>query len=428
MSDPLKGTVRRTVLPNGLRVLTEAIPAMRSVSFGIWARVGSRDETAPLAGGSHFLEHLLYKGTARRTALEISAALEAVGGETNAFTTKEHTCYYARVLDQDLPLAIDVMCDVVTGSLLDDEDVETERGVILEEIAMNDDEPADLAHDLFYRAVLGDHPLGRPISGSVESISAMTRDQLLGFYRRRYTAPQLVVTAAGNLEHSAVVAAVREAFARGRFAADGTPAPLRPAGKPTPAASQSLVRGKDTEQANLLLGCPAPARLDERRFAIGVLNNALGGGMSSRLFQEIRERRGLAYSVYSHTSQYADTGLFGVYAGCAPGKADEVLSLAREQLAAVASGALTDGEIERGKGMLKGSLVLGMEDTGSRMSQLGKGELLYGDLLSVDELLAKVHAVTVDEVHSIASELLNQPMSLAVVGPFSDHDFAPAIS
>ena len=427
-SDPLKGTVRRTVLPNGLRVLTEAIPAMRSVSFGVWAGVGSRDESPQLAGGSHFLEHLLYKGTSRRTALEISAELEAVGGETNAFTTREYTCYYARVLDQDLPLAIDVICDLVVDSQLAAEDVETERGVILEEIAMNDDEPGDLVHDLFYRAVLGEHPLGRPISGSVESISAMTRAQLQGFYRRRYTAPHLVVTAAGNLDHSAVVTAVREAFSRGRFGSAGEPAPLRPAGRRAAARCEVLVQGKDTEQANLLLGCPAPARLDERRFALGVLNNALGGGMSSRLFQEIREKRGLAYSVYSHVSQYADTGLFAVYAGCAPGKADEVLSLAREQLAAVASGALTEQEIDRGKGMLKGSLVLGMEDTGSRMSQLGKGELLYGDLLSVDELLAKVDAVTVDQVHAVAAELLSQPLSLAVVGPFSDHDFSAAIS
>ncbi|MGH3648945.1 MAG: M16 family metallopeptidase [Micromonosporaceae bacterium] len=424
-ADPLRGTVRRTVLPNGMRVLTEAIPAMRSVSFGVWVGVGSRDETPAQAGASHFLEHLLFKGTRRRTALEISAQLEAVGGETNAFTTKEYTCYYARVLDEDLALAVDVVCDLVADSVLHDADVETERGVILEEIAMHDDEPGDQAHDLLYEAVFGDHPLGRPISGTVASISAMTRRQVLGFYRRRYIASQLVVTAAGNLDHATVVAAVREAFARDdRYAEPVTPATLRSAARRVRTGQAVKVHNKDTEQANLVLGCPAPARLDERRFALGVLNNALGGGMSSRLFQEIREKRGLAYSVYSYTSQYADAGLFGVYAGCAPGKADEVLGLVREQLAAVAEAALTDQEIARGKGMLKGSLVLGLEDTGSRMTQLGKGELLYGAPLSVDDLLARVDGVTVDQVHSVASELLTQDMSLAVVGPFSDHDFS----
>ncbi|MGH3716376.1 MAG: M16 family metallopeptidase [Micromonosporaceae bacterium] len=428
-ADPLRGTVRRTVLPNGMRILTEAIPAMRSVSFGVWVGVGSRDETPSLGGVSHFLEHLLFKGTERRTALDISAQLEAVGGETNAFTTKEYTCYYARVLDADLPLAVDVVCDLVAASVLHEADVETERGVILEEIAMHDDEPADAAHDLFYEAIFGDHPLGRPISGTVASISAMTRRQLLSFYQRRYTAPQLVVTAAGNLDHGTVVAAVRDAFGQvGRYADPGEPSGLRHTRRRVATGHGVKVHTKDTEQANLVLGCPAPARLDERRFALGVLNNALGGGMSSRLFQEIREKRGLAYSVYSYTSQYADAGVFGVYAGCAPGKADEVLKLVREQLAAVSGGALTEQEILRGKGMLKGSLVLGLEDTGSRMTQLGKGELLYGAPLSVDELLARVDGVTVDQVQSVASELLTQDMSLAVVGPFSDHDFSAAIA
>ncbi|MFD0787447.1 M16 family metallopeptidase, partial [Micromonospora azadirachtae] len=210
--DPLGGTARRTVLPNGLRVLTEAIPAMRSVSFGIWVSVGSRDETGPDSGAAHFLEHLLFKGTRKRSALEISSAIEAVGGETNAFTTKEYTCYYARVLDEDLPLAIDVMCDLVADSVLDAADVETERGVILEEIAMHDDEPGDEVHDLFARAVYGDHPLGRLISGTEETVTPMTRPQIQDFYRRHYTAPQIVIAAAGNLDHTAVVDLVRQAL------------------------------------------------------------------------------------------------------------------------------------------------------------------------------------------------------------------------
>jgi predicted Zn-dependent peptidase len=424
--DPLGGTVRRTVLPSGLRVLTEAIPAMRSVSFGIWVAVGSRDETGPQSGAAHFLEHLLFKGTHKRTALDISAEIEAVGGETNAFTTKEYTCYYARVLDEDLPLAIDVMCDLVADSVLEPADVETERGVILEEIAMHDDEPGDEVHDLFARAVYGDHPLGRLISGTEETVTPMTRRQIQGFYRKRYVAPQIVIAAAGNLDHATVVKLVRQAL---RGTPLDTPAaspapyrPNRPAVRTKPATT--LVEPKETEQAHVILGCPGIDRLDERRFALGVLNNVLGGGMSSRLFQEIREQRGLAYSVYSYASQYADSGLFAVYAGCAPGKVDEVLELTRAELRRVATDGLTEAEVARGKGMSKGSFVLGLEDTGSRMSRLAKGELLYGDLAPVDELLSRVDAVTVDDVNTLAAELLSRPMSLAVVGPFGEGDFS----
>jgi predicted Zn-dependent peptidase len=385
------------------------------------------DEAPALAGSSHFLEHLLFKGTKRRSALDISAAIEAVGGETNAFTTKEYTCYYARVLDADLPLAIDVISDLVTDSVLAPHDVETERAVILEEISMHEDEPGDDVHDLFAEAVYGGHPLGRLISGTPDTVGPMTRRQIQGFYHRRYEAPRMVVAAAGNLDHATVVKLVREGFGRsgrGSFAADaaGEPAPRR-VGAPAPAhRARLMVRDKDTEQAHVVLGGPAIARDDERRFALGVLNNLLGGGMSSRLFQEIREKRGLAYSVYSFTSQYAGSGLFGVYAGCAPGKVDEVLALCRSELATV-TGDVTDTEVARGKGMLKGSLVLGLEDTGSRMTRLAKGDLLYDELLGVDELLAKVDAVTMDDVREIAGEVLDQPMSLAAIGPFADHQF-----
>ena len=423
--DPLGGTVRRTVLPSGLRVLTEAIPAMRSVSFGIWVAVGSRDETGSQAGAAHFLEHLLFKGTNKRSALDISAEIEAVGGETNAFTTKEYTCYYARVLDEDLPLAIDVMCDAVADSVLAAADVETERGVILEEIAMHDDEPGDEVHDLFARAVYGDHPLGRLISGTEETVTPMTRRQIQGFYRRRYTAPQIVIAAAGNLDHAAVVKLVRQALRGTPLDTDpAAPAPHRaatPAVRTKPAAT--LVEPKETEQAHVILGCPGIDRTDDRRFALGVLNNVLGGGMSSRLFQEIREQRGLAYSVYSYASQYADSGVFAVYAGCAPGKVDEVLDLIRAELARVAAEGITEAELARGKGMSKGSFVLGLVDTGSRMSRLAKGELLYGNLMPVDDLLARVDAVTLADVNTLAAELLGRPMSLAVVGPFDSGSF-----
>jgi predicted Zn-dependent peptidase len=429
-ADPLGGTVRRTVLPSGLRILTEAIPAMRSVSFGVWVGVGSRDETPTLSGVSHFLEHLLFKGTERRTALDISAQIEAVGGETNAFTAKEYTCYFARVLDADLPLAIDVVCDLVTGSVLAEADVETERGVILEEIAMHDDEPGDEVHDIFTEAVYGSHPLGRQISGTVQTISALTRKQINSFYRKRYVAPTIVIAAAGNLDHAKVVKLVRAAFDRAGYDAAAPPEPRRTCGARVPVRTrQVVVRAKDTEQAHVVLGCEGYPRDDDRRFALGALNNVLGGGMSSRLFQQIREQRGLAYSVYSYTSQYADTGLFAVYAGCAPGKVDEVLAITREELTRVATGGVSDVEVERGKGMLKGALVLGLEDTGSRMSRLGKGELLYGDLLSVDELLTKVDAVTPDAVRAVAGELLHRPMSLAVIGPFDEaaHGFSDVV-
>ncbi|KAB1112904.1 M16 family metallopeptidase [Micromonospora aurantiaca] len=423
--DPLGGTVRRTVLPSGLRVLTEAIPAMRSVSFGIWVAVGSRDETGSQAGAAHFLEHLLFKGTNKRSALEISSQIEAVGGETNAFTTKEYTCYYARVLDEDLPLAIDVMCDLVADSVLTAADVETERGVILEEIAMHDDEPGDEVHDLFARAVYGDHPLGRLISGTEETVTPMTRRQIQGFYRRRYTAPQIVIAAAGNLDHAAVVKLVRQALRGTPLDTDpASPAPHRaatPTVRTKPATT--LVEPKETEQAHVILGCPGIDRTDDRRFALGVLNNVLGGGMSSRLFQEIREQRGLAYSVYSYASQYADSGVFAVYAGCAPGRVDEVLDLTRAELARVAAEGITEAELARGKGMSKGSFVLGLEDTGSRMSRLAKGELLYGNLMPVDDLLARVDAVTLDDVNTLAADLLGRPMSLAVVGPFDSGSF-----
>jgi predicted Zn-dependent peptidase len=421
----LDGTVRRTVLPGGVRILTEAIPALRSVAVGVWVAVGSRDETDQQSGVSHFLEHLLFKGTERRGALDISSAIEAVGGETNAFTAKEYTCYYARVLDADLPLAVDVMCDVVNNSLLAPADVETERGVILEEIAMQDDEPGDEVHDVFTEAVFGSHPLGRRISGSAESIAALTRGGIHDFYRSRYTAPSIVVAVAGNLSHEAVVAGVEAGF--GGAAAE--PAQPRPATPLVPVLPGRIaVVDKDTEQAHIVLGCAAMSRDDDRRFALGVLNNVLGGGMSSRLFQEIREKRGLAYSVYSYTSLYADAGLFAVYAGCAPGKVDEVLALTRDELAKVAADGLTMAEVARGKGMLKGALVLGLEDTGSRMSRLGKGELLHRDLLSVDEILARVDGVTPDEIAAVAAELLRGRPSLAAIGPLAGRDFSAAVT
>jgi predicted Zn-dependent peptidase len=417
------GVVRRTVLPGGLRIVTEIVPNVRSVAFGIWAGVGSRDESVEDAGASHFLEHLLFKGTPKRTALEMSSLMDAVGGEMNAFTAKEYTCYYARVLDADLPLAIDVVSDMVTSSLIEGQDVEAERGVILEEIAMHDDDPTDAVHDEFAAALFGDAPLGRPILGTVDSISSLGQDRITRYYRERYVTHNLVVAAAGNLDHDEVVRLVQAAFEGARGEAGRAPAPPRiggPGAGPNPG-----VRSVDrpTEQANLILGTVGITRTDERRFALGVLNAALGGGMSSRLFQEIRERRGLAYSVYSYNSQYADTGTFGVYAGCLPAKVDEVLEICRDEVTKVAEHGVTEEELERGKGQLRGSFVLGLEDTGSRMSRIGKSELVYDGLLSVDDILARIEAVTLDDVREIGREVLGRPMTLSVIGPFAGRDF-----
>jgi predicted Zn-dependent peptidase len=425
-------TIARSVLPDGLRVITESLPAVRSVAFGIWAGVGSRDEDLTHAGATHYLEHLLFKGTSRRSALDISAAMDAVGGELNAFTAKEYTCYYARVLDADLPLAIDVLADMVTSSLIEPKDVDAERGVILEEIAMNDDDPSDTVHEAFAAQLFGDTPLGRPILGSVDSINTITRDRIAEHYTARYKPENLVVAAAGSLDHADVVELTRSAFGSATGKADPVPPRLaESAGSGTPGQPGTGVRlvSRAIEQANLVLGCGGLRRTDDRRFALGVLNAALGGGMSSRLFQEVREKRGLAYSVYSFSSQHADTGMWGVYAGCLPAKADEVLSICRDEIAKVISGGLTDDELSRGKGQLRGSIVLGLEDPSSRMSRLGKAELVYPRLEPVEEILASIEAVTHDDVRDVAQAVLAQPKALAVVGPFDDPDaFAPALA
>ncbi|WP_058046546.1 M16 family metallopeptidase [Streptomyces roseifaciens] len=420
------GTVRRTTLPGGLRIVTETLPSVRSATFGIWANVGSRDETPALNGATHYLEHLLFKGTAKRSALDISSAIDAVGGEMNAFTAKEYTCYYARVLDTDLPLAIDVVCDMLTGSLIDAADVDAERGVILEEIAMTEDDPGDCVHDLFAHTMLGDTPLGRPVLGTVDTINALTRDQIARFYKKHYDPTRLVVAAAGNVDHAKVVRQVRAAFDRAGALSrtDATPVDPRSGARAIRTAGRVEVLGRKTEQAHVVLGMPGLSRTDDRRWALGVLNTALGGGMSSRLFQEVREKRGLAYSVYSYTSGYADCGLFGVYAGCRPSQVHDVLKICRDELDKVASEGLPDEEISRAVGQLAGSTVLGLEDTGALMNRIGKSELCWGDQMSVDDMLARISAVTPDEVREVARDVLGQRPSLSVIGPLKDKQAA----
>ena len=411
------GTVRKTVLPSGLRIVTETVPTVRSVTFGIWAHVGSRDETPALNGATHYLEHLLFKGTEQRSALEISSALDAVGGEMNAFTAKEFTCYYARVLDTDLPLAVDIVCDMLTGSVIDEEELEAERGVILEEIAMTEDDPGDCVHDVFARTMFGDTPLGRPVLGTAETVNALTRDRVARFYRKHYDPTHLVVAAAGNLDHADVVRRVRRAFERADAAQEpAAPLPPRGGSRTVRAVGKLDVVDRATEQAHFVLGMPGLSRYDERRWALGVLSTALGGGMSSRLFQEIRERRGLAYSTYSFTSGFADCGLFGVYAGCRPAQVPEVLKICREELDDVASHGLSDDEVRRAIGQLAGSTVLGMEDTGALMHRIGKSELCWGEQMSVDAMLAEISAVTPDDVRAVASEVLSRRPSLSLIG------------
>ncbi|MCU1594577.1 MAG: putative zinc protease [Frankiales bacterium] len=415
---------RRSLLPGGLRVVTESVPGVRSAAFGVWVGVGSRDESGLEHGASHFLEHLLFKGTRKRDALEIAAVMDAVGGELNAFTAKEYTCYYARVLDSDLPLAVDVVSDLVTDALVTPDDVESERGVILEEISMHDDDPGDVVHDAFAEALYGPHPLGRPVIGTVESIESLSAEAIAGYYRGRYRAPEMVVSVAGNVDHDHVVRLVQEAFGA---LGDREPAPLRP-WAPPPALCGAVVEDRPTEQAHLVLGMHGLARGDSRRYALSVLNNALGGGMSSRLFQEVREKRGLAYSVYSYASHHHDTGMFGVYAGCSPSRVDEVLELCLDELAAVAEKGLSDEEIRRAQGQMRGSLVLDLEDTGSQMSRIGKAELVQGKVLPIDEILSSIAAVTPDEVRAVADDVLRRPLSLGIIGPFPDRDFAEVLA
>ncbi len=397
---------------------------MRSASVGIWVGVGSRDETRLQAGAAHYLEHLLFKGTEKRTALDIAEEIDSVGGELNAFTAKEHTCYYAHVLDTDLPLAVDMLCDVVFAALNHPSDVDTERSVVLEELAMRDDDPEDLLHEIFTAAVLGDHPLGRSVLGTEESIRNMTRTRVDGFYRRGYAQPKMVVAVAGNIEHGRVLRLLRKSLGD-RLDGDAPPAPPRTGRVRLPRQRKLALHSDDTEQAHLLLGCRALHRHDERKHILGVLNAALGGGMSSRLFQEIRERRGLAYSVYSSNVSYADTGAFCVYAGCAPDRLGDVAGVVREVLADVATHGLTEAEVARGRGQLRGGLVLGLEDSAARMSRIGKNELNYGRHYSVEETLDRIEAVTAEQVAGLAADLLRRPLTAAVVGPYAEADELP---
>ena len=414
-------SVKRSVHSSGLRIVTEEVPSVRSAAVGIWVNVGSRDEAPATAGASHFLEHLLFKGTTQRTALQISAAVESVGGEMNAFTSKEYTCFWARVIDTDLPMAIDVVSDLITSSLVTAVDVDAERKVVLEEIAMRDDDPSDLVHDLFSDTYYGDTAIGRPILGTVKSISEMSRNTVFNYYKKKYLPQDLVVAVSGNIKHKRVVAMVEQALSRDNFLDSAASPAIRPSNTVKNTKQQSVgLLYKKSEQAHMFYGVEGVARADERRFAMGVLSAALGGGMSSRLFQEIREKRGLAYSVYSYAQQFAGSGTLGFYAGCNPAKALEVVGIMRDVLADVVTHGLTHEEIERAKGAVRGSLVLSQEDTGSRMSRIGKNEIVYGQVMDFDDILKAISQVNSRDISEIASEFLVKTPTLALVGPFKN--------
>jgi len=398
-------SVKRSVHSSGLRIVTEEVPSVRSAAVGIWVNVGSRDEAPATAGASHFLEHLLFKGTTSRTALEISSSIESVGGEMNAFTSKEYTCFYARVIDTDLPMAIDVVSDLITSSIVTALDVDAERKVVLEEIAMRDDDPSDLVHDLFSDTYYGDTQIGRPILGTIDSIKGMSRNTVFNYYKKKYLPQDLVVAVAGNIKHKKVVAMVEQALSRDNFL-DVLAAPVIRPNIPIKNTKQQSVGllYKKSEQAHMFYGMEGVARVDDRRFAMGVLSAALGGGMSSRLFQEIREKRGLAYSVYAYAQQFAGSGVLGFYAGCNPTKAIEVVEIIRSVLSDVADNGMTHEEIERAKGAVRGSLVLSQEDTGSRF----------------DDILKAISRVSAQDIREIASEFLVKTPTLALVGPFKN--------
>ena len=406
---------QQTQLSSGITVVTEHMPAVRSATLGIWVGVGSRDETDAQAGCSHFLEHLLFKGTSRRSARDIAEALDAVGGEMNAFTSKELTCFYARVLDDDLPLAFDVLADMLVDAKNTEADVEAERQVVLSEIDIHFDTPDDLVHSDFAEVLLGRHPLALETLGTADSITRMNRDTVDAYYRAAYRPQNLTVAAAGNVDHDAVVALADDLL--GDLRRPGGARPERFAPEEF-GQGRVHVRIRPTEQAHVVLGTPGVARNDDDRWALRVLNTLLGGGMSSRLFQEIREVRGLAYSTYSYSASYTDGGMFGAYVGTSPGKVDEALQVLSAQLDTVADD-VTTVEVERAKGALTGGTVLSLEDSGSRMARLGKQVATGADFVTVDEALEHVGAVTVDDVRRVAARVLLQPRNIAVVGPFA---------
>jgi predicted Zn-dependent peptidase len=398
----------KTVLSNGIRVVTEKIPYVHSVSTGIWINAGSRDEQEGEKGITHFIEHMLFKGTKKRSALDIAKELDAVGGFANAFTSKENVCFHAKVLDRHLPLVVDVLTDLVLNSVFDEREIEREQQVILQEIRMIEDTPDEYIHILFQEMYWKGNPLGLPIYGSAESIRHIDRDRILSYLSKAFDPNRIVITAAGNLEHLEFVDLIAPSMEKLNH-------PQSFLSRETPLDQpQVLVIPKDLEQVHLCLGIPGTPQVDDRRFSCYLLNAILGGSMSSRLFQEIREKRGLAYSVYSFANSHEDTGLLGVYAGVSPDNTRETLRVIRDQLVLLGRDSILESELSAAKEQLKGSMYLNAESTDSRMNRLAKNEMLFGRYVPFEESEEKIDAVTAEQTQEWFRTVF-QPDRLALV-------------
>lgn len=410
---------QKTVTDNGITVLTEQMNNVRSVALGVWFGIGSRDESEAAGGMSHFLEHLLFKGTPTRNARQISEIFDSLGAELNAFTAKESTCYYTRLLDEHLPAGLEVFADMVENSSFLEQDISAERQVVLEEISLHEDSPDERIHDLFADALFPQHPLGRSVLGKIDSVKNFSRKDVVNYYDAHYTAKNIVIAAAGNIEHKKVVDLVNRFFNKG-----STPKFSRKTFAAEP-ESHLLVYKKETEQAHICYGSLGVSANDENRFVLSILDNILGGGMSSRLFQEIREKRGLAYSVFSYHSVYTETGLVTLYAGTSPKKAKEVISIMQDEVLHLTDKLVSEEELQRTKQHLKGQLVLGLESTTHRMMRLGKSELSHGDILSVEEIIEKVDSVTPQKIKELAINIFDpRKMVLTIIGPFDLENFS----
>ncbi len=413
--------IRTEVLPSGLSLVSERMDDVRSVCIGFWVGTGSRDEGEGEAGASHFLEHLLFKGTETRSSSDIAEAVDEVGGDFNAFTTKEYTSFYIRLLAEHTALGLDILSDIMWRPALRPADLDAERLVILDEILMHADEPADQAAEESSAALFPDHPLGREVLGSQASVSVMTASRIREFFEHHYRPANMVVAVAGDVDHHAVAAGLEDRYAGGV----GGQSPPREA--PGDKVEPLRVIRRGTEQAHLVLAARSVSRSDPRRYALAVLNHVLGGGLSSRLFQEIRERRGLAYSVWSERAAYGDVGSVSVGVGTAPEHVAEVLDIITAELARLGPEGITERELVIAKGNLRAETLLACEDSGARMSRIGAGLLLHGEVLTVDEVMARVEALTLDEVATVAAEVVDAPRTLAAVGPFEESDFDPVL-
>ncbi len=409
----MREAIAKSTLPNGIRVVTEQMPSVRTAAVGILVRVGSRYEPASKHGISHFLEHLFFKGTERRSALEIAQAVDDIGGQMNAFTDREQTVFYVKVLAEHLDKAVEIYADMLLRSALAPDAIERERQVISEEIKMYEDSPDELVQDLFAQTIWNGHALGRPVIGTIATVDRLRRADFVDYINQRYQPDNAIVSIAGDVEHEQIVALIGQHF--GEWKGITAPFPVEP-----PRLQPDIsTRFKATEQVHLCLGTQGIAQADDARYVLSVLDNILGGGMSSRLFQEIRERRGLVYSITSYAASYQDGGLFVIYVGMSPDAGPEVITLILEELEKIKADRVDAVELQRAKESIKGSLMLSLESTGSRMSKLARSEIYHGRQITLDELIARVEAVTAEDIERMANVLF-QPrrLAMAAIGPF----------